>query len=606
MRSAHPFSPLRCQALFLAFCCLVALCAGSFAQDVPRVLNYQGKVASGGVPFDGVGQFKFALLAPSGSGVSATATVTSGFVTAVTVNSGGSGYAAAPVVKLSGGGGTGATATATISGGVVTGITVTAPGSGYTSAPTVSFEAAEGDYGIVWRNDGAASAGEPATAVGLTVSKGLFSARLGDTAFPNMAAIGDTVFQKAPLRLRVWFNDGVKGSQQLGQDVGIGGSPFSYGLQSDLTAARLAARTVLNGVGVPGVSLGMVGDFYVNTASAEFYGPKTAAGWGQPTSMVGPKGDTGATGPVGPQGPTGAIGPTGATGPQGPVGAAGVNGRTILNGAGVPDSGLGAAGDLYLDTVAVSLYGPKTGSGWGSAVSLIGPAGPQGPAGAMGATGPALVPEAISTDTVAVPNKTYIAQGSTRLRLTLPTNAAVGDVVTVMGAGSGGWTVAADSSQRLFAGAEDVWKSVGPSNEWDDLASSADGRVLYAAGNGIYRSVDYGVTWTLLSSLINGGTVVCCSADGSKVYAGTVTSNGTPLYRSLDSGLTWSLCAGMESGVGARRYLKRSSVACSTDGVRVYVSWYNPEGLTTVGGCRGHLMGGLISVWWTLPLLGTR
>jgi hypothetical protein len=221
MRITHPFIPLRCRALFLAFCCLVALCAGSFAQDVPRVLNYQGKVASGGVPFDGVGQFKFALLAPSGSGVSATAAVTSGFLTSVTVNSGGSGYAAAPVVKLRGGGGTGATATATISGGVVTGITVTAPGSGYSSAPTVSFEAAEGDYGIVWRNDGLASAGEPATAVGLTVSKGLFSARLGDTAFPNMAAIGDTVFQKAPLRLRVWFNDGVKGSQQLGQDVGV-------------------------------------------------------------------------------------------------------------------------------------------------------------------------------------------------------------------------------------------------------------------------------------------------------------------------------------------------------------------------------------------------
>ena len=252
MRITHPFIPLRCRALFLAFCCLVALCAGSFAQDVPRVLNYQGKVASGGVPFDGVGRFKFALLAPSGSGVSATATVTSGFVTAVTVNSGGSGYAAAPVVKLSGGGGTGATATATISGGVVTGITVTAPGSGYSSAPTVSFEAAEGDYGIVWRNDGAASAGEPATAVGLTVSKGLFSARLGDTAFPNMAAIGDTVFQKAPLRLRVWFNDGVKGSQQLGQDVGIGGAAYAMSVSgaamSVATLSRIIDQVALYGL----------------------------------------------------------------------------------------------------------------------------------------------------------------------------------------------------------------------------------------------------------------------------------------------------------------------------------------------------------------------
>jgi hypothetical protein len=217
---------IRCLAVCLAL--LVGSVFRVDAQEVPRVLNYQGKVASGGVPFDGVGQFKFALLAPSGSGVAATATVTSGFLTSVTVNSGGSGYVAAPVVKLAGGGGSGATATATISGGVVTAVSVTAPGSGYTSAPAVSFEAAEGDYGIVWKNDGTTSAGEPATAVGLTVSKGLFSARIGDTAFPNMAGIGDTVFQKAPLRLRVWFNDGVKGSQQMLQDARITGAPFSH------------------------------------------------------------------------------------------------------------------------------------------------------------------------------------------------------------------------------------------------------------------------------------------------------------------------------------------------------------------------------------------
>jgi hypothetical protein len=210
--------------------CLLVIVLSVFrvdAQEVPRVLNYQGKVASGGVPFDGVGQFKFALLAPSGSGVAATATVTSGFVTAVTVNSGGSGYVAAPVVKLSGGGGAGATAAATVSGGVVTGVTVTAPGSGYTSAPTVSFEAAEGDYGIVWKNDGTTSAGEPATAVGLTVSKGLFSARIGDTSFPNMAEIGDGVWDKPNLRLRTWFNDGTRGFQGLAPDQKLSASAYS-------------------------------------------------------------------------------------------------------------------------------------------------------------------------------------------------------------------------------------------------------------------------------------------------------------------------------------------------------------------------------------------
>jgi FtsP/CotA-like multicopper oxidase with cupredoxin domain len=62
-----------------------------------------------------------------------------GILNYITVASGGSGYATAPIVTISGGGGTGASATATVSGGVVTAITVTNVGSGYTSNPTVAI-----------------------------------------------------------------------------------------------------------------------------------------------------------------------------------------------------------------------------------------------------------------------------------------------------------------------------------------------------------------------------------------------------------------------------------------------------------------------------------
>ncbi|CEF54626.1 DUF3383 family protein [Acetobacter ghanensis] len=78
-------------------------------------------------------------VASAGSGATGTATVTDGAVSALTVGAGGSGYTAAPLVAITGGGGTGATATATVSGGAVTGFTITAPGSGYTSAPTVTI-----------------------------------------------------------------------------------------------------------------------------------------------------------------------------------------------------------------------------------------------------------------------------------------------------------------------------------------------------------------------------------------------------------------------------------------------------------------------------------
>lgn len=70
----------------------------------------------------------------------ATATISGGAVTAISVNAGGS-YATTPTVTISGGGGTGATATATLTNGAVTSIAVTGGGSGYTSAPTVSFSA---------------------------------------------------------------------------------------------------------------------------------------------------------------------------------------------------------------------------------------------------------------------------------------------------------------------------------------------------------------------------------------------------------------------------------------------------------------------------------
>lgn len=73
-----------------------------------------------------------------GSGATATATVASGLVTAISVGSGGSGYITAPTVVLTGVG-TGATAIAVIASGIVTAINITAAGTGYTSAPTISF-----------------------------------------------------------------------------------------------------------------------------------------------------------------------------------------------------------------------------------------------------------------------------------------------------------------------------------------------------------------------------------------------------------------------------------------------------------------------------------
>lgn len=69
---------------------------------------------------------------------SATASLTAGSVSSVSVTGGGTGYVA-PSVSFTGGGGTGATAHAVVNGGVITSIVVDTAGTGYTSAPTVKI-----------------------------------------------------------------------------------------------------------------------------------------------------------------------------------------------------------------------------------------------------------------------------------------------------------------------------------------------------------------------------------------------------------------------------------------------------------------------------------
>ena len=92
-------------------------------------------------------QFLFALLAGfvlrvgAGEPAKAIATITAGFVTGISVTSGGSGYVLEPLITISGGGGVGATAKAILLGDKVSQIIVLTAGAGYATAPAVTIEA---------------------------------------------------------------------------------------------------------------------------------------------------------------------------------------------------------------------------------------------------------------------------------------------------------------------------------------------------------------------------------------------------------------------------------------------------------------------------------
>ena len=159
-------------------------------------------------------------------------------------------------------------------------------------------------------------------------------------------------------------------------------------------AGRTAAsipNTILNGKGIPITSLGINGDFYIDTRSLLIYGPKAKGKWPLPQNLQGPIGATGVTGSdgkngsdakigtnnansVGSVGPQGERGLTGAAGPAGPAGAAGSSG----SGGGTPGA-TGAAG--------------ATGAtGASGTAGSIGPSGPTGSTGATGLTGAAGAP----------------------------------------------------------------------------------------------------------------------------------------------------------------------------------------------------------------------
>lgn len=138
-----------CRACFVF--AIAAVHVAMARADVPQTINHQGLVKVNGVPFDGTGHFKFAILDPSG------------------VN--------------------------------------------------------------LWTNDNTNLVlnGVPNTFEDVAVTDGVFSTLLGGNG-PGytMVPVPPTVFGEANRRLRIWFDDGVNGPQQLTPDHTLSSSPYTH------------------------------------------------------------------------------------------------------------------------------------------------------------------------------------------------------------------------------------------------------------------------------------------------------------------------------------------------------------------------------------------
>ena len=183
-----------------------------------------------------------------------------------------------------------------------------------------------------------------------------------------------------------------------------------------ITTKAASTPMILNGKTPPTSSVGKNGDFYIDTKTLMFYGPKKNGVWPLGVSMkgesgkdgidgkngidgkdgkdgkngidgaIGKTGATGATGEKGATGLTGATGPVGATGATGLIGATGAKGDTGAAGPVGATGATGAKGETGL-TGATGPQGPQGETGLKGDTGAIGPQGPQGIQGIQGATG---------------------------------------------------------------------------------------------------------------------------------------------------------------------------------------------------------------------------
>lgn len=265
------------------------------AAYIDDTLHYQGRVSVQGVNFNGPGQFKFALVdagTPFGSTATATAVTDGDAVTAVNLDSSGSGYTTPPLVTFSGPG-SGATAVANMDLGIVSSITVTNGGSGYATPPVVTIAAppAALAFSSYWSNDGTSTSGdEPQAAVEIPVVNGLYSVQLGGTA-PGMTRFDSEIFAQK-LHLRVWFNDGFHGFQQLTPDQPLGSAPHALRASTvepgAIGSAQLAGGAVTAAKLAPGSAVGNLHSQSVMLSALANDPALTAAGFVRTGKMTTP------------------------------------------------------------------------------------------------------------------------------------------------------------------------------------------------------------------------------------------------------------------------------------------------------------------------------
>ena len=112
-----------------------------------------------------------------------------------------------------------------------------------------------------WSNDGTLGGIEPTISVSIPVSNGNFAVKLGDISVTNMQAISEDDFDNTTTYLRIWFNDGVTGFQQLSPDRQLVSVPYAF--RADV------ADKYTGTIGSSQITAGAVGVTQINKAQVQ-------------------------------------------------------------------------------------------------------------------------------------------------------------------------------------------------------------------------------------------------------------------------------------------------------------------------------------------------
>ncbi len=347
-----------------------------------------------------------------------------------------------------------------------------------------------------WSNDGTSIAGgEPAEAISLPVNHGLYSVLLGDSSLSSaMTPINAGVLAHADVRLRIWFDDGIHGSQLLSPDLRLAAVAY----------AVMAGEVPDGSISGAKISPGAVGSTHLGSDSVQ--GPHIAGGAVDNSKLA----NSAITIDVGL-----GIGGGGTVALGGTISLLNNGVTSLAAGEGITISG--PAGAVTLGSNAVSANIPGTliqrdGNGDFSAGVINATHFVGNGEGVTNVHGTLPWQSIVGNTQEASANTGYLANAPALVTIVLPTTVTVGDIVRASGVGGGGWEIVPGGGQSING----FGVGLGPTGS---QGASATAQFV---GNAKWQMLNES---QLAASAVQGSHIAAGAVDNTKLANSSVTLN---------------------------------------------------------------------------------